>query len=75
MLDRKEALSQSERRLAAIMSTDIVGYTALGQENESLSLETLEKHRSLLRPIFSKHGGREVKTIVPQGPQARARHS
>ena len=45
------------------MFTDIVGYTALGQKNESLALETLERHRDLLCPIFSKHRGREVKTI------------
>jgi adenylate cyclase len=45
------------------MFTDIVGYTALGQENESAALELLEKHRQLLRPLFSKHAGREVKTI------------
>ena len=45
------------------MFTDIAGYTVLGQKNESLALETLERHRDLLRPIFSKHRGREVKTI------------
>jgi adenylate cyclase len=41
----------------------MVGYTALSQNDEELALKILEEHRSLLRPIFRKHGGREVKTI------------
>ncbi|MDG6925013.1 MAG: adenylate/guanylate cyclase domain-containing protein [Nitrososphaerota archaeon] len=52
-----------ERRLAAIMFTDIVGYTALAQSNEAGALSSLESHRSLVRPLFSVHNGREVKTI------------
>jgi len=54
--------SDNERKLAAIMFTDMVGYSALTQEDEALALELLEEHRQILRPFFPKHGGREVET-------------
>jgi adenylate cyclase len=56
-------LSQGERRLAAIMFTDMVDYTTMSEKNEALALALLEEHRQLLRPVFSRHGGREVKTM------------
>jgi adenylate cyclase len=56
-------LFQDERRLAAIMFTDMVGYTALGQRDEPLSLALAAEAKKLLRPIFLRHNGREVKTM------------
>lgn len=56
-------MSEGRRRLAAVMFTDMVGYTALGQRNEELSLALVNEHRGVIRPVLSRHGGREVKTM------------
>jgi adenylate cyclase len=45
------------------MFTDMVGYTAVGQTDESLSLALIDEQGKLIRPILSKHNGREVKTM------------
>ena len=55
--------SQSNRKLAAIMFTDIVGYSKLVQENEDIALTLLDDHNSIVRPILSNYSGEEVKTI------------
>ncbi len=51
-------MPEGARRLAAIMFTDMVGYTTLGQKNESLSLALVDEQRKLIRPILNKHDGR-----------------
>jgi adenylate cyclase len=56
-------LSETIRRLAAVVFTDIVGYTALSQRDESLALALLERHNSLIRSVVKAHRGREIKTI------------
>jgi TolB-like protein/class 3 adenylate cyclase len=55
-------MSQS-RQLAAIMFTDIVGYTALMGEDEEKAFELLEKNRLIQKPIIEKHNGRWLKEI------------
>ena len=45
------------------MFTDMVGYTALGQKDEPLSLELVERQRKIVRLVLAKYHGREVKTI------------
>ena len=58
------ALEDSEqRKLAAIMFTDMVGYSALAQRSETLALELLAENQRLQRSKFALFNGREVKTI------------
>ncbi len=52
-----------QRRLAAIAFTDFVGYSAIAQRDDPLALELLEEHREILRPLFARFGGQEIKTI------------
>ena len=51
------------RKLAAIVFTDIVGFTKLSAENEPAALSLLEKQRDLLKPIVEEHGGSWLKEI------------
>ena len=43
-----------ERKLAAIMFTDIAGYTALSAKDSTKSSELLKTQRELLKPIVEK---------------------
>src|ERR1043166_1064066 len=57
------SVGSEQRRLAAIMFTDMVGYSALAQHDEARALELLEEHRRQLRAIFPRFNGTEIKTI------------
>ena len=54
---------QIERKLAAIMFTDIAGYTALSAKDSTKSSELLKTQRDTLKPIVEKHGGSWMKEI------------
>ena len=56
-------MTREERRLAAIVFTDIVGYSAFSEQNEALAMRLLDTHNSLVRSVMERHGGREVKTM------------
>ncbi len=46
------------RQLAAIMFTDMIGYTALMQENEQQAKEKRDRHREVLQESVREHQGK-----------------
>src|SRR5437870_6838701 len=52
-----------QRKLAAIIFTAMVVYSALSQLDDKLALKVLEEQRQLLREIFPRFNGTEIKTI------------
>ena len=57
------AEQKGERRLGAIMFTDLVGYSSMTSLDERRALSLLQEHRGLMRGAFDAHGGRVVKTM------------
>ena len=52
-----------DRRLAAIMFTDIVGYTSLMGKDEDRAFQILRKNRDIQRPIIKKYRGEWLKEM------------
>jgi adenylate cyclase len=52
-----------DRRLAAIMFTDIVGYTALMGSDEDKAFEMLRKNREIHKSCIEKHNGTLIKEV------------
>src|SRR5258706_3007729 len=51
------------RQLAAIMFTDIVGYTALMGDDEQKAFELLNKNRLLQKPLIEQYSGKWIKEL------------
>ena len=56
-------MSTEERRLAAIVFTDICGFTEIMSQNETKAMALLEQQRALLKPIISNFNGEWLKEI------------
>ncbi len=56
-------MEQKDYRLAAIMYTDIAGFSKMMEKDESGTLETLSWHNKLITTIVLKHHGTVIKTI------------
>ena len=58
------AEERAQRRLAAILAADVVGYSRLMQRDEIGTLAALKTRRSeILQPVVSRHRGRIVKLM------------
>jgi len=55
--------STTKRKLAAIMFTDIVGFTKIMGDDESTALSILENQQSLINPIVEEHKGTIIKKM------------
>ena len=44
-----------------IMFTDIVGYSTLVSNNETLAMSLLDEHNNVLMPLFEKYDGKIIK--------------
>lgn len=53
----------SERRLAAIMFTDIVGYTWLMGSDEPKAFDLLSRNHAIHEDLIGKHHGTLIKEI------------
>ena len=54
----------ANRRLAAIMVADVVGYSRLMEQDEAGTLAALkERRKAMLEPVVKAHGGRIVKLM------------
>src|SRR5882757_3826100 len=55
---------RAQRRLAAILAADVVGYSRLMQADEAGTLTSLKARRTqILQPLISTHHGRIVKVM------------
>ena len=55
---------RAERRLAAILIADVVGYSKLMERNEDRTINRLKAHREeFIEPLIADHQGRLVKLM------------
>lgn len=53
-------MAEAKRKLAAILSADVVGHSRLMGDDEAVTVETLTKYRAIFTDHISRHDGRLV---------------
>src|SRR5260370_34544649 len=51
-----------KRRLAALLSADVAGYSGLVRDNEEAAIAVLRGHRGIFDPLIEQYGGRIANT-------------
>ena len=62
----------SRRKLAAILSADVVGYSRLMAANEAATVETLKSYRKIIARLVGRRGGRVVNAMGMASTSLRA---
>jgi len=60
---KKKAGDKLTRKLAAIMFTDIVGYSQMMSKDEDLTFKLLQDYDSIVTPIIDQHNGQILKKL------------
>ena len=58
---------ETSRKLAAIMFTDIVGYSKMIEKDEKSALAHLDEHNEIIKPIINRYDGEIIKLIGDVG--------
>ncbi|MBI3757338.1 MAG: adenylate/guanylate cyclase domain-containing protein [Deltaproteobacteria bacterium] len=61
--DPSSAVQSETRRLAAIMFTDIVGFSRQMGSNEARTLRLLDTHNQIIQHVVAAHHGTVIKTV------------
>jgi len=57
------AQSRYKRKLTAILSADVVGYSILMGDDEEFTIQTLNSHRDLMTALIEQYSGRVVDAV------------
>ena len=60
---------ESKRKLAAILSADVKGYSRLMSQDEEATVKTLKQHRLTISGLVSDHRGKVVDSPSGQHPR------
>ena len=52
------------RKLRAILSADVKGYSLLMADDEAFTIQTIKKYRNIISSTVEQHAGRVVDTVI-----------